>query len=299
MVADPLEIGVDGIRPLAVRHLVAGHQPITVAGEILDAIGAEGAPEVLRRHVLQLVGLVDDRVVAVRNDLTVCALAHRGVGTQQMMVDDDDVGFGGALPHASDEAVGVAGTRRADTVLRAGGDLLPEGQILGQVLDFGAVAGLRVRQPSFDHAQMVGVVRARHERREGGLGTLLPERVEAMEAQIVAAPLHVGRLEVHAERLAEHGQILEIDLLLEVLGAGGDEDALETEDRRHQVGEGLAGASARFDEQHAAVTEPRGDGGGHRQLGRSRLEACERPGDAAAARGKRFRDRGGELYCSG
>ena len=52
------------------------------------------------------------------------------------------------------------------------------------------------------------------------------QRVEAMQAQIVAASLHVGGGERDAERLAQDRQVLEEDLLLQVLGAGGDEDAL-------------------------------------------------------------------------
>ena len=44
--------------------------------------------------------------------------------------------------------------------------------------------------------------------------------IEAMQAQVVRPPLHVGRLEGDAERVAQHRKVLEVDLFLKVLGAG-------------------------------------------------------------------------------
>ena len=71
----------------------------------------------------------------------------------------------------------------------------------------------------------------------------------AVQAQIVGAALHVGRGERHAERVAQRRDVLEVDLLLEVLGAGGDQHALAAEDRGDEIGERLAGAGAGFGEQ--------------------------------------------------
>ena len=62
--------------------------------------------EVVRDHVLELVRLVDDRQVALRDDFAEAALAHGRVGAQQVMVDDDDVRVGGGFAHARDEARG-------------------------------------------------------------------------------------------------------------------------------------------------------------------------------------------------
>ena len=116
------------------------------------------------------------------------------------------------------------------------------------------------------------------------------ERLEAMQAEVVPAALHVGGGERDAERVAQHRQILEEDLFLEVLGAGRDEDALAAQDRRHEVGEGLARAGAGLGQQHAAVGEDVGDRGGHLELAGARLEAVER--DATAdRRARRWRRR--------
>ena len=108
------------------------------------------------------------------------------------------------------------------------------------------------------------------------------------------------------QRVPQHGQILEEDLLLEVLGARRDEHALAAEDGGNEIGERLAGAGAGFGEQHAAVGEDVGDGRGHLELGRTRLEPVERRrqrtarsenrGDGVLQRGRR---RAGAAHASG
>ena len=42
------------------------------------------------------------------------------------MVDDDEIGFRGALPHAGYEAFVIARALRADTVFTRGRDVIPE-----------------------------------------------------------------------------------------------------------------------------------------------------------------------------
>src|SRR5205823_6143283 len=70
------------------------------------------------------------------------------------------------------------------------------------------------------------------------------------------AALHVADLERPGEVLLKERNVLEIELFLKGLGAGGDDDTLTREERRDQVGERLAGARARFDDQVAPI----GDG---------------------------------------
>ena len=62
-----------------------------VAHELVDAMRAERDAEVLRDDIFELMRLVDDGQVALRNDLAEAALAHRRVGAEQVMVDDHDV----------------------------------------------------------------------------------------------------------------------------------------------------------------------------------------------------------------
>ncbi len=81
------------------------------------------------------------------------------------------------------------------------------------------------------------------------------------------------------ERLAQHRHVLAVDLLLQVLGAGGDEHAVPAQDGRHQVGHGLAGARAGLGQQHAAVFEDRRHGSRHAALPVARLVVRQRAGE--------------------
>src|SRR5262249_17325130 len=101
--------------------------------------------------------------------------------------------------------------------------------------------------------------------------------IELVQAEIVRAPLHVRGGERGAERIAQCGNVLEVDLFLKVLRAGRDQHAFAVEDCRHQIGERLARAGARFGHQHAAAPEHARDGGGHRRLSGARLEVGQRP----------------------
>ena len=76
---------------------------------------------------------------------------------------------------------------------------------------------------------------------------------------------------VGGERAAQQRQVLADQLLLEVDGVGADDRALAVGarpgQRRHQVGERLADARARLEQEDAAVVVAVGDVGGHVPLG--------------------------------
>ena len=108
--------------------------------------------------------------------------------------------------------------------------------------------------------------------------------LEAMQAEIVPAALHVGRGESDAERFAQNRQVLEIDLFLKVLRAGGNQDALPAEDGGNEVGERLAGAGAGFREQDAAVVEDSATASAISRCACTRLEAGQRARERAVRR---------------
>ena len=119
------------------------------------------------------------------------------------------------------------------------------------------------------------------------------QRVELVLAEIVAAALHVADLQ-RAEERFEEGDVLEEELLLQILGAGGDDDALLALAREAQggqeVGEGLAGAGAGFDDEVALVVEGLLDGSGHLVLAGAVLEG-ERGAREKAAGGEEVVER--------
>ena len=256
----------------------AAHRGVGVPDQVVDPVVAHRDAEVLRGDVLELVRLVHDQVRARRNHLAVGALAHRGIGAQQVVVDDDDVGLGGALPHPGHEALAVARTVAAQAGLGGGRDLVPQRQVLGQIGQLGAIAGLGLRHPALDDRQEDRVVGS-----EAPALHLLAAVVlgEPVQAQVVGPALHAGGGEGHAERLAQHRHVLGEDLLLQILGAGRDQDAVAAQDGRHQVGHGLARAGAGLGEQHPALVEDGGDRGGHVALAGTRFELRKRSGQRA------------------
>ena len=279
VVAQPLDRLDNLVLGGAVLDAAGRDQPFDVARELLDAVGADVEAEILRRDVLELVRLVEDRSRERRNDLAEGVLPDRGIGAQQVMVDDHDVGRRGALAHPRDEAVVVARALGAEAGVRRGRDLVPERQILGQILELRAIAGIGPRRPLADDRQEDVV-----DRRPDAVGQL----IELVHAQVVRAALHVRRGERDPERVAQRGNVLEVDLLLQVLRAGRNQHALAAENCGHEVGERLAGAGAGLREQNAAVFEHAGDRRGHVDLAGARLEVGHGERERSARREDRL-----------
>ena len=268
-----------------------GQHPVAVAHQLLDAVIAERDAEVVGRHILELVRLVHDEGRAARDHLAERAVPHRRIGAQQVVVHDHDVRLGGALAHLGHEAVVVARALRPQTRLGLGRDLAPERQILRQIPQLGAVAGGGGGGPLGDdrqeHRALRVVAAAAVEQRRRVLR--LRHVVQPVQAQVVRAAFHQRRREAHAQRRGDRGEVLEVDLLLQVLGAGGDQHALAAQDGGNQVGQRLARAGAGLGEDGAAGLQHVGDGLGHQPLPLARLEA--RPGRRQRALGgERGRD---------
>ena len=208
------------LRRASARAPRRGHRSSTRCDETLDA-------EVLRRHVLEQMRLVEDqRVVAAGSPRRSCRLLHREVGAQQVVVHDHDVGFQRALAHARHPAGVELRAGLADAVLAGGRDLAPEVDAVRQVLDLGAVAGLGRGRPVLDRAEERDLV-------EAAEAAGLAEGAEAEEAEVVRrGPSSTATLRSRPERAGQERDVLGDELLLEVLGAGGDDDAPAQLDRR-------------------------------------------------------------------
>jgi hypothetical protein len=143
--------------------------------------------------------------------------------------------------------------------------LAPVGAVVGQVGQGGAVAAVGLVDPG---AQP-------RERRIGHQGHLLIEQGQPPPAHVVAEPLH----DRPGERLPQHAlqprQIEARDLILQRLGGGTDDHLAPGENGGHQIGERLAGAGARLDQQALVVVEGAGDAGRHRHLSGAVLVAGE------------------------
>src|SRR6185503_12361945 len=75
---------------------------------------------------------------------------------------------------------------------------------------------------------------------------------QAVQAHVVGAALQQRRHRARRERLSHRGQIAVEELVLQRLGAGGDDDLAARKQRRDEIGEGFPGTGAGFDREHAA-----------------------------------------------
>ena len=105
---------------------------------------------------------------------------------------------------------------------------------------------------------------------------------EPVLAQVIGAALQQRRRHADAERIAHARQVAEVQLVLQRAGAGGNDRLLPRQQRRDQVGIGLAGAGAGLGEQYATLPEGLRDGLGQALLRRARHERGDGFGECAA-----------------
>src|SRR5947199_134022 len=153
----------------------------------LTSIGAEAGEqraEVLGRYRLDRVGLVEyDGGVTRKHRRS--GVSRRGgaqgqIGEEEMMVDDHYVGVRCLSPHAKDEAAIVVLALRSDALVRAGREIAPGSEVLRQVAQLGAVAGLRRLRPGRDAVENRRFLPHRK-------GRIAQEAIEAEQAEVVLA----------------------------------------------------------------------------------------------------------------
>jgi hypothetical protein len=82
---------------------------------------------------------------------------------------------------------------------------------------------------------------------------LIRQLIELLATQVIVAAFHVADLQLALamgeERLLKKRNILVEELLLQVLGAGGDDDPFARANSRHQIRQGLASPGAGFHDE--------------------------------------------------
>ena len=167
-------------------------------------------------------------------------------------------------------------------------------------VDFGAVARPRVGHPQQGFGDCAGLVGF-----EIGGGARLPP---ALVAEIVGSALQLGEAQLFAdfgrdfrERRLQHRQIFADELLLQVDGVRGYDNALAVLDGVYrggeQIGERFPNACAGFDDEARAGVDGFGDGLRHLYLLRALFEAGNGRGERAAG-GQRIRH-GADVYRVG
>ena len=233
--------------------------------------GAAHAPAQPRgRRFLEPVSLVeDDRVVLRKDRGRVGAAAKPEIGEVQGVVDDDQLGMGGALARGLREAERGEHAAATEAAVRPDGDLRPDR--IGRLdLELGAVARLGQVDPAAHPVEGGGVLGPREE--------LSAEKLEPMEgvpAQVVLAALEHRHLHLAAQRLGGGRDVLAEELLLEGLRRGRDHHPLSRVECGDQVREALAGARAGLGDEVLPGRERDLDLGRERSLLRAGLVAGE------------------------
>ena len=259
----------------------AAQQPAQVSESTRPDLDSAGG----RDHVVEDVGLVDDRQVVLREDG-----AGRGdVEPVEVEVDDDHVGFGGGRACLLGEAcVAARAAPCARTVARRGADGHPGG-VGGLGLQLGSVADPRGRGPRHHGGELlrIGALRQAVERQ---LRRRLPRAAarhlgKPLGAEVVGAALQHRPVERTVEVLLQEGQVLGGQLVLQCLRGRRDDDPLAREDGRHQVTQGLAGARAGPHDDVLVAVDRLGDPFGHLHLALAGLttagELCHDPAQLA------------------
>ena len=127
---------------------------------MFDLPAAETRAEELRREIRDLVRLVEDHGVDRAEQIAEAVFLQREVGEQQVVVDDDDVGFERLAPRFDHVAAADLGAAIAEAVVARRGDLRPERVRIAEIGHFGEIARLRDAGPPF-HAREQPVTRAR------------------------------------------------------------------------------------------------------------------------------------------
>src|SRR5450759_1457489 len=244
-----------------------------VVAQIEQLARAQAFAEKQRRRFGQLVRFVENHGVAGRQQFGHAFVLEHHIGEEKMMVDHDDVGVERFAPRGHDEALLVLLAVLAQAVLARRCRRLPGGRVLGHVGEFRPVARLADFGEARDPVQMRHVLAT-------GEAPVGERALQVMVTDVIRAALEQSGADRNLQCIAHRGQIAIVELVLQVLGAGGNDDLAAREQRRHQVSKSLAGAGAGFGHQQAFVAHGLGDGLGHLDL----LPAHAIAGDGAAQR---------------
>ena len=157
-----------------------------------------------------------------------------------MMIDDDDVRRCGALVHVGDEAAAELRTLLPGAGLAPCVELLPQFSVIGQEVEFGAVARLGHFFPLAHLREPIDFVHPLQHR-------LAFHQVHLLPAEEIPAALHHRNFDFRCEVLLQEGNVLVEELLLQGLGCRGDHHAPPAADRREQVGQRLTRTRACFE----------------------------------------------------
>ena len=180
-----------------------------VAAKIEQLRAGQALPQKLHAGFIELVRLVQNHDIGVRQQLAKAFFFDGHIRKQQVVVDDHDLGSHGRVARARQVAVVVSGALVAQAVFAARGNPRAQARVFGQRRQFSQIARGRAAAPAFNAGQL---------RQEMGRQALRPRLLHAIDAEVVGAAFEQCRAAVDSKRLHHRGQIAPIKLLLQGFG---------------------------------------------------------------------------------
>ena len=237
-----------------------------IAREFEELRRGDGLAEEERRGFGQLMRFVEDDGVRGRQQLGHAGVAQHHVGEEQVVIHDHDVRLLRLAARVHHEAFLVMRAFLAETVVARGRDHRPDRRVFRHAREFGLVAGARDLRETDDLLQMRRILAGRQAAAVGGA-------LQVVVTQVVRAPLEHRDRHRHRERVA-HGRDVALEkLVLQMLGAGRDDDLAAPQHRRHEIRVGLAGARPCLDDQRVLAAIDRGRRGRDAHLVRALFDA--------------------------
>ena len=198
---------------LGLQPALRAQQRLHIPRQLFELHVAQADPEVTRRHVLQLVRLIENHHAGFRQNPRVGSparlLPDRHIREEQMVIHNHHIALRRAASHLRDETAPVIRARLPQASLAARVQLRPHRARLRQIVDFHPIPGLRRLFPFRDRLVLRNLLEPRQNR-------LAPQRKQLVPAQVIRAPLHVANAQRSKERLQKR-HILKKQLLLQIL----------------------------------------------------------------------------------
>ena len=195
-------------RGAALRQLLAH-----VANQQFHLPATVSRTKKLGRKIGDLVRLVDDDRVRRAQQVSETIFFQRQVREQQVVIDDDDVGFDGLAARLHHVTASDLRAARTQAVFARRGDLRPQRMGVTQSRHFGEIATAGTARPAFDSHQRTVALAT-----ETALCSELPESIGA---QVVGTALEKRDARRYPDGAGQQGQILVEQLILQGARAGG------------------------------------------------------------------------------
>ncbi|EDT08605.1 hypothetical protein BgramDRAFT_4758 [Paraburkholderia graminis C4D1M] len=227
---------VDGIAGMT---QALGHR---IAREFEKLRGGKRLAEKQRGRFGKLMRLVEDNRIGRGQQFGHAGIAQHDVGEKEVVIHHHDVGLLRLAARLHHEAVLVMRTLLAETVVARRRDHRPHRRRFRHAGELGFVAGSRDLREADDVLQIRGFLARRQ-------AAVIGRALQIVVTQVIRAALEHGHRHGHRQCVAHGRNVALKELVLQVLGARGDDHLAAPQHGRHQIRIGLARARAGLDDQ--------------------------------------------------